>query len=347
MDVHERGNLFVGMVIMLSLLGVLLLIIHGAVQRHLLQERLVRNLFVSEKKYVREMYQFLEQLHGQDYLQWDEVGVPQNCQIFANEKEFLTRQVGWYGRKLSVDCSQSLDAQMVGIYRVVDGCLGREVHYSYMRLAVVPEKIERVERWRSFWGETHLIVEVVFNEEIYQYQLPSSASEQSLKVLGSASFLGFYLLVGTELWLLPYESGNSFLVVVDSGVAAREIVVDYLQEDDFYFLQLKRSINGDEIYLSQYSIRNEIWSLKSEKSIFDGEIEFYRVVLMDQEKVVLEIDGQLLAVRWDGSPAWGTRYLWQAESGDKCPLQSESFEPIEGWVLGCQRMKVSGVGFSY
>lgn len=171
-------------------------------QWHLSQERSVRDQFSIEKRRVAAVYKFLDKGEDSagDGINWEEI---QSCRVFANEEVFLGRSVGWYGRRLAEDCWRSIGEEIVGIYQVVEGRLAREVRYLYIKQDIIADELKRVGAWESSWEDETLMLKVEVDEREYQYLLPNISENQSLLLLQSVASEGFYLLVGSELWLLP------------------------------------------------------------------------------------------------------------------------------------------------
>ncbi|WP_026879367.1 hypothetical protein [Ignatzschineria larvae] len=99
------------------------------------------------------------------------------------------------------------------------------------------------------------------------------------------------------------------------------------------------------------------WNLDNERDFDEGygvlekrirlSLDRWSVEWLDQAGIILlfksldqEYD-RLFAIDWGGSPLWGDRAFWvrQVDNGVYCGLQQILFEPVPGWILGCQRLR--------
>lgn len=344
-DGLERGHMLLGGLLVFSLAAGVLFFMQQTLRHSMIQERGVVQALVHAEALdaeVAEMKLALERGED-DRIQWLGDEDDESCRVFGNKYRYLQLSQGWYGERLAQWCYPESGYEGLGIYYVNGAGLAEErVRYAYLRRDLNLNGYREISGWQSRIVDGEISVEIVESGRSYVYQLPRSFQEAPIDVFRSVTKSGFYLLYQQELWLLP-KDGESLGKVVEDVVVNGVIVADFVGDDGVYILSLQESCGrAGCFYMTFYpklSNKEELLSsvLVEQEVVWDN----YRVLLVDELKVVVEIDVdselQLLAVMWDGSAVWGESYLWSSQEKVFCPLQSQPFEPINGWVLGCER----------
>lgn len=348
--VYEKGHVLLSVLIVMAFGVFILISIKSAIQKYLLQERALR---IVQERAEDEISQFRNMVVGQESLGsvgWSVVGVDEKCRIFGDEYEYLDFHSGLYGKRLSKDCYES-GRVFYGIYNVISEGSRNRVIYSYMLRDLPAVGIDMVSSWRVQYESEQICLEVKYLGQVYRYFLFEKEDSRSVELLQSVAFNSFFLLRDEALWLLPQSSVGvpQRLGVVDSQ--GKNLIGDFVNDDGVYLLWAVGSKEEVGRYLSiemdfyewgERSILNGKRTLLSEDLFYDA----YEVVSMDQSKILIKLgEDSLFAVGWGGDAVWGDKFLWEKQSGLKCPLQSEVFEPILGWELGCQRKEGVKVGF--
>lgn len=209
------------------------------------------------------------------------------------------------------------------------------------------------------------------DQERIQYQLvkgiDSGVAIIVNRTLWFLSFTGEVKLVARDL---PFKFESILLSALipvkkgfdnDSGKNALYFNRTYLNK--VYFLVRPTKAELRLYLIDAAGIGGEIkrWNLDNERD-FDEEygvlekrvrlsLDRWSVEWLDQAGIILlfksldqEYD-RLFAIDWEGSPLWGDRAFWvrQADNGAYCGLQQIVFEPVPGWILGCQRLRESKI----
>lgn len=173
---------------------------------------------------------------------------------------------------------------------------------------------------------------------IYQYALPVQEGNElfGFHFLEVSSNSDFYMILEGVLWRLPKEGGDNVKVVDLGLVAADELLVSYLLRDELALL-IKEDIGLGLFRLKVLRVTiNGLYRYPVGSVSLAGH---YRVDRVDLDGVLLiggKDEGVLFALNWEGMPRWGKQYEWVGRNM-WCGVGAQTFEPIEGYIVGCQR----------
>ncbi len=343
-DSLDRGHMLLGALLVLSVVAGILFFIQQVLRYSMVQEGVqAQELILMERleDEVVEMRSAVMKGNSRD-IQWVERGKSGSCRVFGRADGYLRFPVGWYGERLSPSCFPESGYESLGLYYVYGDLLGSPVRYTYLRQELDFEDKREIDDWQTEIDEGQLVVEIVDSGRSYRYKMPQRFHEAEIEVLRSVTDEGFYLLYLQELWLLPMSGSD--IEKITGGVDSNGVIVaDFVGNDGVYILFLQRSCGEVGCFYVQFypvlsnQEESESILLVRQEVAWDN----YRVLLVDKLKVIVEVEQdkelQLLAVMWDGRTVWGDFYLWGSQANIFCPFQSQKFEPIKDWVLGCQR----------
>lgn len=354
--VKECGSILFVMLVLMSLGIFMLLSIEGLIKGYLLQERQLRS-FDAETHFLQEQLLAIVRSEAEEGLDHLISGGAEreDCRLFGDEWRYLSFAVGVYRHQVNDECDQGEERRFTGYYWVSNLAGIKRVQYLYALKNVSEAVLARLESYRVISSEEGVQIAVEDLGQRYQYQFLSAVSENKDKnknkseseivVLRSSLVAGFLMLSEDAVWWLP--RGHFSPLQLQGRIALRGalVVSDRVDDQGVYLLTVRRlsASQKAQVTLAVYPWR-ELWSsLGAEEILFTTtiEIDSWKVLREDFGKVVFEISHldkkQLLSIRWGGEAAWGNRYLWTSNNELVCGLQSEVFEPIAGWVLGCQR----------
>lgn len=343
----ERGNALLGVLVILSITIFILMSLGLVLRQYLLQERQLQSSLEWERERIVELRVGVKDLQLPE---WSVVGLEGGCRVFGDEADYISLDSNLYGRELSLECFPENSRKMLGVYSVSEG-----VRYIYLMEDRLVSPVESIDGWRmALDGERGMTLRVNYAGSIYHYEFPDYKVGSKLWVLKSVASEGFYLLIEHELWLLPKSSTGKGRFVAYVDFVGEVLIADFIGDEGIYILWGSGSRNEGGPYSG---VVKSFYSLmKGGKNIKRREVErqdvvfdSYDVVLADRYKVVVKLGwydkDYLFAMMWDGRTVWGRRYIWESGESVDCPLQSEWFEPVAGWVLGCQRKPLGKVGF--
>lgn len=341
----ERGHMLLSLLIVFLFVLITLFSIQDVIRHYLFQERsLSRALFADQYRTeeVVRMRSLLLESNDVD-IQWLDRGVDQMCRVFTDKYDDSRLSDGWYGVRLSQECSLGVGYEEFGIYYVGDEMVEDYVSFSYLRREIEDEYPNYIDSWQQSFDGKQLVLTIVEGDLIYRYRMPERFDEAVIRVLKSTTDDAFYLLYLRELWLLPKGSESPYKLVSDihqGGV----LVADYIEKKGIYLLFFQDACKaGDGCFYIVFYPNSPQKVDESVDVLLQRSLSWraYRVLLVDRFKVFIEVEAedthQLLTVMWDGRTVWGETYLWESQRSIVCPLQSQIFEPIKGWVIGCQR----------
>ena len=342
----EAGHILLSLLIVLALGVFVLYSINEYVSSYLLQERILRQEILV--KDMRE--ELFRQRVGQEgfwqSIKRESVGLADNCRVQGGESKYIAFPIGWYGRYLLDECSFGGVRGLVGVYNVEKGSLVERVGYTYVVREILVDKSPRVEAWAIVIVDEQVHIEVLYRGSYYQYIFAEEVDVSNIVFLQSVDSEGFSFIVQNQLWRLPIEEGKPYVVselLLDEGV----ILADLINDKGVYLLQLKSSETSGEsdIYITHYAseVRKRSFDSAEKIGVISLNVDSWRLLQVDNFRVFVELvsrgDAFLLALNWSGDVVWGGRHIWLNGEVD-CPLQAEPFEPIPGWVLGCQRSQI-------
>lgn len=345
----ERGGIFPGLLI-LFFVGILVVVsMNGAISRFVVQEKGVRQHLVENDEYEEALLVGLRDLEKVD--RWHSVGVEDNCRLFSNSLEDdLNESMGRvfiYGYRLSRECLIGKDRQLFKI-QLVDSEEGslKGALSAYVVRSNSKDVLERIDSWMIDLKEDVLDVTIHYKDKTYQYDIEDRGAGMfgsEAMILRSVLSEGFLLLYRQEVWLLPMDPATEMRGVGQFNYDGGEFLSGFSNSSGLYLV--KRNFVSGEMGIAIDFYPRMLGGLAFGKGeqLLREEVRFqkYEELLVDEDKLIVRLISDerdtMLAVMWSGATVWGGQYLWQAQVGINCPLQSEVFEPIAGWILGCQR----------
>lgn len=342
----EAGHILLSLLIVLALGVFVLYSIKEHVSSYLLQERVLRQE-ISVRDAREELFrQRIGQEGFWESIKWESIGLADNCRVQGGESKYIGFPMGWYGRFLLDECNFGGVRELVGVYNVEKESLVERVGYTYVVREVLVDESPRVEAWDLVVLDEQVRIEVLYRGNYYQYAFSEELDVSNIVFLQSVYSEGFSFIVQNQLWRLPIEEKKPYVVselLLDGGA----ILADLINDEGIYLLQLKSTGVGDEsdVYIAHYASELQKQSLDRVKKneVASLYVDSWRLLQVNGFRVFVELVSRgnafLLALNWSGDAVWGGRPLWLG-SEVSCPLHAEPFEPISGWVLGCQRSQV-------
>ncbi|MHC5225688.1 hypothetical protein [Ignatzschineria sp. LJL83] len=343
---EENGSTLLGLLVVFFLGVAILLSMKIAISRYILQEGMQRSVWGEYVQYNNALRQPIRDPGTE--ISWDVIGVEDNCRVFSvgEWRDLVGDEIR--GRKLSEACLRGSSRQLLG-FQVVDDLSDskKSIYALYVLEKLSPALSLRVSDWEVGRGSEGIEVDVFYEGDQYLYfigdmEFDWREGEGGLIVLQNASPDGFLFFKRDELWLLPIDQEVP-VFLNNMGFLAQTLLADYWGERGLYLLREDDELGVKEVVVDFYPKLSDGVGFGRAERLMRLAVEFdlYEVLVVDPYKAIirLEVNGnsRLLATKWDGSVVWGKDYLWESKKHLDCPLQSEVFEPVDGWRLGCQR----------
>ncbi len=297
-----------------------------------------------------------------------------NCNLYQQKADIrASKQWGYHQLKMVNPCYSDYFAQLQVDYHLTAVTDHQViVHSQYRYEANLVQKALSSASLVEFSkvDDENIKVTVEYERQDYTYFLPCAEVgdvEQYQLVAGViGEGQGVALIINQRLWLLPFAKGQTPKVkdlpftwqsiwvaaIVDpisnSGEIAEGLYL--LIQDHRSQLQLYWQVLSQNIWqkLGEWSIAfNEI---AVDSNISSWQLGGWQLLHLDHIGLVLQLENKswlkaqqkLLAISWDGAPLWGNKPIWMRKDTKKgdCGLQQQLFEPINGWPLGCQRLRI-------
>ncbi len=342
---REGGHILLGLMVVIVVTVSLLLSIQGVVSRYIHQERRALAFFKEDVAYVEVILEAAKGVGGR--IEKRVLDINAGCRLFGREDLYLNKESGMYEVRLSEGCRKGMERELVGLYYIDSGIKDSRLQYAYDVREIMRSPLLRMMggEIKAFDGGYQIIIED--SGQRYRYEVSGHSSGSEPFLLQSATSEGFYLVFNGGLWLLPRDARIpvKYIGGFDQEIMKTQIISDLVSLEGVYLLK-KLSLD----FAQKVSLVIEFYP-RGESGLFFGEgrelfrknlgVVDFQILLVDDLKVLLQLTYadrvQLLSVAWSGETVWGGQYLWQKRPVVDCPLQSEMFEPVAGWVLGCQR----------
>lgn len=342
----ESGSILLGLLVVFFLGVFILLSMKMAISRYILQERMQRSFWEEYVQYSDALRKAV--IDSGTKINWDIVGVEDNCRVFSvGEWQYLAGD-GIQGRKLSEACLEGNGWQLLGVQKIGGLSGSQRGFYSLYVLKELSQELSlRVSGWNVARRVGGIEIDVFYEGDKYSYFIEDiefdwGKAKRGVAILQSASPSGFLFLKGDELWLLPIDQDAS-VFLNNIGFSTQVLLADYWSERGLYLLREVYEFGVKEVVVDFYPRLSEGVGFARAERLMRLVVDFdiYEVLVVDPYKVIIRLEeggnSRLLATKWDGSVVWGKDYLWESKGDVDCPLQSNVFEPVNDWKLGCQR----------
>lgn len=296
------------------------------------------------------------------------------CNLYQQKKMIRERGVsGRYALNVS-DCYQDQFTKLQMEVALSDVSPFQNISYSQYRYTMNEASFElskaSLVRFSPIeTGGVSVVLE--YAQQQYSYILPLLVDAETIEYrLVKGVEGGSAIVVNQSLWFLPFTE-SPILIAQELPFPVEIIKLAVLLSDhtgERGVRSTETTFNG--IYFLIETIRSELvlyffefsgnWKILKKWDLRDVLIDNrarlsnrsirWQVEQLDQSGVVLlleevaENDGhqQLMAIDWQGEPLWGSQVFWRRDLMEevRCGLQQVVFEPVVGWILGCQRLRV-------
>lgn len=349
---REKGHALLSVVVVMTVLILMLFSIQSVIHHYIYQERSAASALQRSMMSETALLKILRE--DSVGVSSEIVGSDDRCLLFGREDLYLEKPLGSYKRQLKEECGEGSGRELVGYYSVSDLFGNRRASYAYVLKEMAIPILPRMEIGAIEYFEDVAQITIVDAGDRFHYRFEGSYERGDFLLLQSVTPEGFYLILKGDLWLLPRkgQSPQWLIAGIHQGQLAGHVISDLVNAEGLYLIRvtdltsIRNVLSGRLLIVIDFYPKlsaAEGFSFGDRKEFFRQEVSAhdYEILWVDEWKIVLKLmhlnTEQLLSVSWNGKTVWGDRYLWFQSNEVVCPLQSEVFEPVAGWILGCQR----------